>query len=80
MRNVVLVEIFAVVEGFQPELAKGFALRIRADNSIKTDEAGEADTVESLGVKYGGGVSDTLSHVYTRLTPASQRSEGIDAY
>lgn len=63
MRNVVFVEIFAVVEGLEPELAECFALRVRVDDAVLADEAGEADAVEAVGVEDGGRVADAFSNV-----------------
>lgn len=64
MGDVVFVEVFAVVHGFEPELAEGFALGVGADDAVEADEAGEADAVEAFGVEDGGGVADAFSDVY----------------
>ena len=45
VRDVVLGKVFAVVEGLKPELAEGFALRVRTDDAVHADEAGETDSV-----------------------------------
>lgn len=67
MGDVVLVEVFAVVHGFEPELAEGFALGVGAHDAVEADEAGEADAVEAFGVEDGGGVADAFGDVYGSL-------------
>ena len=64
MSNVILVEIFAVVECLQPELAESFTLAVWADDAVYTDEAGETDTVEAILVEDGRGVAYTFRDVY----------------
>lgn len=64
MRDVVLVEVLAVVEGLEPELAEGFALRVGAHDAVEADEAREADAVEAVGIEDGGGVADAFGDVY----------------
>ena len=63
MRNVVLVEEFAVFARLEPELAEGFALGVGADDAVEADEAGQAHAVEAFGVEDGGGVADAFGHV-----------------
>ena len=63
MGNVVLVEVLAVIDGLEPELAEGFALGVRSDDAVEGDEAGQADAVEAFGVEDGGGVADTFGHI-----------------
>ena len=63
MGDVVFVEEFAVLAGFEPELAEGFALGVRADDAVEADEAGEADAVEAFGVEDCGCVAHAFGHV-----------------
>lgn len=63
MRDVIFMEIFAVVEGLEPELAQGFPLGVGADDAVEADEAGEADAVEAVGVEDGSGVADAFGDV-----------------
>ncbi len=61
--NVVFVEVFAVVEGLEPELAERLALGVGTHDAVHADEPGESDAVEAFLVEYGGGVADALGHV-----------------
>lgn len=63
MGDVVFVEEFPVLAGFEPELAEGFALGVGADDAVEADEAGEADAVEAFGVEDGGCVAHAFGHV-----------------
>jgi len=63
VRNVVLVEEFAVLARLEPELPEGFALRVGAHDAVKADEACEAHAVEAFGVEDGGGVAHAFGHV-----------------
>ena len=64
MRNVIFMEVFAVVESLEPKLAKSFALGIRADDTIHTDKAGQSHAVEALLIEDCRGVANTFSHVW----------------
>ena len=70
MGDVLLVEVFAVVERLEPELAEGFALAVRADDAVEADEAGEAHAVEAFLVEDGGGVLHALGHVGRKIEGA----------
>ena len=61
--DVVFVEVLAVIDGLEPELAEGLALGVRADDAVEWGEAGQADAIEALGVEDGGGVADTFGHI-----------------
>ena len=63
MRDVILVEEFAVVERLEPELTEGFALRVGAHDPVQAYEAGQADSVETLGVEDGGRVADAFGNI-----------------
>ena len=63
MRNVVFVEVFAVIEGFKPKLAKSFALSEGSNDAINADEAGQPNSVKTFGIEYGSSVSYSLGNV-----------------
>jgi hypothetical protein len=69
--NVVFVEIFAIVEGLEPELTERFALRVWAYDTVEADEAGEADAVKTLGVEDRGRVADAFCDVYMWSVPST---------
>ena len=64
VRNVVFVEVFAVVERLEPELAQCFALSVGPHDAVEADEAGKPYAVKALCIKDGGGVANTFSKIY----------------
>lgn len=75
--DVVFVEVFAVVERLEPELAEGFALRVGAHDAVLTDEAREPDAVQPFGVEDGRCVPDTLGDVWrAMLASVTVKGEG----
>lgn len=63
MGNVVLVEVFTVVRGLQPELPESLALRVRTNDAIGANEASESNTVETFGIENGSGVANTFCQI-----------------
>lgn len=63
MGNVVLVEVFTVVRGLQPELSESLALRVRTHDAIGANEASESNTVKTFGIKNGSGVANTFCQI-----------------
>lgn len=63
MRDVVFVEVLAIVERLQPKLAKSFSLTIRSDDPIYANEAGEPNAIEAFLIKNGRGVADALCNI-----------------
>jgi hypothetical protein len=61
--DVIFIEIFAVIDSFEPELAQGFSLRIWPHNAVHGDKSWEADTVEAVSVKDSCSISDTLGKI-----------------
>ncbi len=66
MRDVVFVEVFAVVEGLQPELTKSFALSVGAHYAVHTNETRESHAVEAFLIKDCGGIPDAFGHVWVQ--------------
>ena len=73
MRYVIFVEVFAIVNGFEPELTKSFPLSIRSDDTIKPDETCQAYAVQSFGVEDGSCVANSLCHVYVLVSSIFKR-------
>lgn len=63
MRYVVFIEVLAVVQCLEPELAESLALGVGPDNAIQPDEASETYTIEAVGIEDSGGVADAFSKV-----------------
>ena len=74
MRNVVLVEIFAIIGRLEPELTQGFALGIGPYNALCSDETGQTDTIQTFSIEYSCRVSNTLSKIYYKLASNVQHA------
>lgn len=61
VRDVVFVKVGPIISGLQPELAQRFTLGVRAHDSLESNEAGKADTVQTVRIEDGRSVANTLS-------------------
>lgn len=63
VRDVVFVEVLAVVGRLEPELTECFSLRVRAYYSVCSDETSKTHAIQAFGIEHSRGVPYTLSKI-----------------
>ena len=78
MRDVIFVEVFAVVEGFEPKLPESFTLAIRADDAVYANKASKPNAVEAFLIKNGGCIADALGDICREIVSLMFISAGLN--